>query len=330
MQHQQNLADQLRAILGNKPNIRVEVDSVKPTKPSSCEVTIYATEENQGVKRRIPASELSAFLNQPNIRQTLISNLAVETVAPKIKMDAEQLRSWLMAPPQGVVDPLIWAQAVADNPNPSELIPYPILGFQHLRERRNMQVEEGKIQKQVLQQLSDKVGRVERDAVQLETKLTRAKQRQAQLSNRLLKLVGAQAISHRHGYTLDGNEEKLQARLEALNAQLNAPMQVKSRLNEVLSTVRTQPELLLVGGRPADFSENGSAQNMTAAKCDYMDAEFLEDVQLHLKKCQEALEQLVKISQRDTKDLNIVAESSVGSGARGQQQFITSPAAFRL
>lgn len=37
------------------------------------------------------------------------------------------------------IDPLLWQQGVADNPDPARLIPYPVVGFAGLRERQKMQ-----------------------------------------------------------------------------------------------------------------------------------------------------------------------------------------------
>lgn len=53
------------------------------------------------------------------------------------------------------IDPLVWNQAKADNPNPDLLIPYPILGFGQLRERQKMQIQEAALQQSFVQVCSN-------------------------------------------------------------------------------------------------------------------------------------------------------------------------------
>jgi hypothetical protein len=127
-----------------------------------------------------------------------------------------------------------------------------------------------------------------------------------------------QLLQQRFGFSLDGEEERLQGRLQTLNAQMNAPGQLKvmlesmghifisialqGRLNELLSVVRCQPELLtrekdtratLFDGRPTGEERRG----------------FNQDIQRYLVRCQEGLETLVGIVERDMNDVKTMINS---------------------
>jgi nuclear pore complex protein Nup54 len=69
---------------------------------SRAELIIYIMERQPiGTTRRIPAMELNGFLIQSNIATQLQSQLAIETVIPKMGFSEEQLKQYLDTPPAG-------------------------------------------------------------------------------------------------------------------------------------------------------------------------------------------------------------------------------------
>uniref|UniRef100_A0A915JCJ2 Uncharacterized protein n=1 Tax=Romanomermis culicivorax TaxID=13658 RepID=A0A915JCJ2_ROMCU len=126
----QLVIDEIFKLLGSKTNISINVEATKTLPDNKTELVIYITEAGiMGVKRRILASESYAYFNQPNIRQQLTNNLAVEQVLLKTMLPLDRMNEYLSIPQDGI-DLLIWNQAVAENPDPKRLIPYAILGFE--------------------------------------------------------------------------------------------------------------------------------------------------------------------------------------------------------
>lgn len=88
--------------MGNKPNLIVNIESVKGLSDNSCEVTISVAEKGvTGTTHKIPASELAAFLNQPMQKQQL-SNAGVYLVSPFVRLTPEQIKDYLNNPPSGI------------------------------------------------------------------------------------------------------------------------------------------------------------------------------------------------------------------------------------
>lgn len=61
------------------------------------------------------------------------------------------------------------------------------------------------------------------------------RQRHKELSYRLLRCLVLQALIERYNVALDNREEQLESRLEALDASLEAPNQIKVLLHELWS-----------------------------------------------------------------------------------------------
>eukprot|EP00794_Sanderia_malayensis_P007093 gene7093-7895_t len=68
--NQQQLVESLHKVLGSKPTLVVCVDGVKELPDEKTEVIFYVVERAMnGTSRRIPATELHAFLSQDNIKK---------------------------------------------------------------------------------------------------------------------------------------------------------------------------------------------------------------------------------------------------------------------
>lgn len=98
------LVNGLMGILGNKPNLSVAVENVKALTDTTCEVTISVTEKGvTGSSRKIPANELSTFLNQPTQKQQL-TNAGVFIISAFATPSQEQINEYLNNPPPEVSD----------------------------------------------------------------------------------------------------------------------------------------------------------------------------------------------------------------------------------
>lgn len=99
--HKDILINGIGGIMGNKPNLIVNIESIKGLTDNSCEVTISVAEKGvTGATHKIPATELAAFLNQPMQKQQL-SNAGVYLISAFARLTPEQLKDYLNNPPSG-------------------------------------------------------------------------------------------------------------------------------------------------------------------------------------------------------------------------------------
>ena len=104
------LITSLSEILGNKPNIKVTVASLKSTGAETSEAVIVVEESApNGQVRKVPASEMSNHFNEQT-QALKLKNLGVEMVIPKTSISDANLKKYLETPPKGV-DPRLWKQA---------------------------------------------------------------------------------------------------------------------------------------------------------------------------------------------------------------------------
>ncbi|PIK51041.1 putative nuclear pore complex protein [Apostichopus japonicus] len=138
--NQQQLVDSLFRVLGGKPTLSVCVEDVKSVPVNKCEVTIYIMERlANGITKRLSAQIAYNVFNQASV-QAQLGSLGVVRIAPKIQISSSQLQEYLNHPPLGY-DPNLWKQAQLDNPDPSSLIPVPLVGFETLKSRLEQQAQ---------------------------------------------------------------------------------------------------------------------------------------------------------------------------------------------
>lgn len=95
------MSNGILGILGNKPNLSVIIDYIKGTADNKTEVMFSVSEKGvTGTSRKILASDLCAFLNQPVQKQQL-TNVGVIYIGAYITPNKAQLREYLKNPPPG-------------------------------------------------------------------------------------------------------------------------------------------------------------------------------------------------------------------------------------
>ena len=242
-------------MLGNKPNLKVEVLSVKSLGGNSgtTELVLTVTEQQQGgITRKVPASDLHAFLNG---QAAQLKGAGVEMVVPKLSFTKADIATYLDSPPAGI-DARLWKQAQADNPDPSKLLPVPMVGFKALQERTAAQEAQAKAHGGRLDTISTDLAELQKKAANTLAALTEAKRRQLELSHRVLKVLVRQESTRKVGFTITQQEEVIRGQLENLQvqikhgksetpyelfqAELATPTQFKGRLNELLSQVKSK------------------------------------------------------------------------------------------
>lgn len=87
--------------MGNKPNLTINIADIRSISETKTQVLIYAQEKGiTGSVRKIPATDLAAFLLQPVQRQQL-GSLGTDNLFPHVLPDSEQLAEYLSKPPTG-------------------------------------------------------------------------------------------------------------------------------------------------------------------------------------------------------------------------------------
>ena len=218
-------------MMGNKPNLRVEVLSVKSLGGNSgtTELVLTVTEQQQGGNtRKVPASDLHAFLNG---QAAQLKGAGVEMVVPKLSFTKADIATYLDSPPAGI-DARLWKQAQADNPDPSKLLPVPMVGFKALQERTAAQEAQAKAHGGRLDTISTDLAELQKKAADTLAALTEAKRRQLELSHRVLKVLVKQESTRKVGFTITQQEEVIRGQLENLQVQIT--LEIHKRPNQAL------------------------------------------------------------------------------------------------
>jgi len=250
-QQKQKVIDVINSILQPKPsimqtttnpapNFHIEIKSVIPVGE---QLQLIICAKGQGVKYGlIPATELYNELMQQDRLSELKKNLHCEKVVPRVEINRTELENYLKRPPPGFEE--IWMQAIKENPDPENLVPYPIQGFQQLVQRRSMQISMLSSHNDALTVCTRRLSSFEGEVISAHNKYVKYIQAQKQLSHRLLSLLATQTLIQRYGMIVDEKEEQLQCRLESLNAQLNAPNKLKELVTALFAILRNEGETL--------------------------------------------------------------------------------------
>merc|ERR1712110_494365 len=120
-------------------------------------------------------------------------------------------------------------------------------------------------------------------------KMADLKRHHFELAHRVLKVIVAQETTRKLGFAIQYDEEKVGARLEALQSQLSIPTQYKGRISELLSQLR--------------FMHNTNAASGGGSADKYNVESFVQcDIQNLLKQQQDGIAALVKMTKQDLGD----------------------------
>lgn len=277
----QKYVDDIYVLLGAKPQVKVNVEAIRALPNNRTELIIFVTETSvTGGQRRILASELHNFLSQANYKQHMVTNLGLDELLLKVKLQENKMREYLATPQEGI-DAIIWHQAVLDNPDPKRLIPQPILGFAELYEKQKLQNAENDLHQSCLKELSKRLEKVEQRTLNEQSRLEQLKTNQYKLANRLVSILGRYLVHMRRGYAFEMEEENLKTKIDALVLKLNGSNQLQSQIAELKSA--------LYKPMTFDCKLDGGELN-----------EELEiDIKQFLRKCQESIEKITATVKTD-------------------------------
>lgn len=290
---QQQFITSLNQIFGNKPNIAINVDSIKAVGDNKCQIIIYVEEKSvtSNETKRILATEVANYLNQPNPKQQA-STLGVESIVALVLPEEDQLKEYLENPPKGI-DPRMWQQAKIDNPDPKRFLPVPMIGFQELKWRIKCQESETDLHVGYLAKVEKEIEQLKQRHTNTTAKIMEHRRKFAELSHRILKVIVKQESTRKMGLALSPEEEQIRSKLENMHALVSTPTQFKGKLSELLSQMRMQRN---------QWAHAGGINEYT------LDKDSSEEMKSFLTMQQKAMAFLVETVNKDLKDLKIISD----------------------
>ncbi|XP_062510356.1 nuclear pore complex protein Nup54-like [Corticium candelabrum] len=286
------IQQEVHRILGGKPEFAVRVETIKGLPSGRCEVVLYVSEVSAaGGTRRVPASRLYDVL-QSTMMQSQLKQVGVVRLYLKSGMTSTQIQSYLDNPPVGI-DDFMWDTAKQENPDPNRMLPVPIIGLSELQQRIKQQEQETQQHQSRLKIIRDNVSQLQQQHTTTMAKLAQLRRKHHELQRRVLHVMVEQEITRKQGFAVQPDEEQLHIQLDSIQTELNAPMQFKGRLNELMSQIRLQSLT-----SPPDTLETQFA----------LDPASLHEIKQHLKEQQRGLEHLKSILNDDLDDLAIIEQ----------------------
>lgn len=287
--NQQALTNSLFNLLGNKPHLAVNIDAVKAVSETKTQVVVYVVDKNAGGSR-VGATELGSFLGAGAARAAL-AGAGCSALAPATAPSPAARAHYLATPPPGM-DMRLWKQAQADNPDPENYIPVPIIGFTEIKFRARCQSEEARLQASWLRRAADTLAELRTRRAASAARLAHMTARLHALRHTLLQVISRQEVTGRVGAALSPEEEAARARLHELASQLAAPPLYNGRLNELLCAVRLQR----------------SASAGASHERYHLDPGAQEDVKQFLTLQQRGMAHLLDTARKDLAALNTIAD----------------------
>ncbi|KAJ1727283.1 hypothetical protein LPJ61_004655 [Coemansia biformis] len=131
-------------------------------------------------------------------------------------------------------DPLLWQQALGDNPDPTTLVPVLANGFDDLRRRVDSQSLQMQSYQERTSEISDKLCEVlQKHHSHTTVRLAECRRRQAELSQRLLEFMKLLQLLRLRGQLLHPEEELFRVRIEHLEREMTRSGSLKQRLAEL-------------------------------------------------------------------------------------------------
>ncbi|OQV21659.1 Nuclear pore complex protein Nup54 [Hypsibius exemplaris] len=238
------LAELIHKMLGERPNVQVEVDGVNPLPNNKSELMLHVLERlNDGNVRKVPASELHSFLLQPTQKAHLQAML-VEDVQAKLNLTKDMEKQYLEKVPPGLSS-YMWFQAQRDNPDPENLLPMPVVGFEAMYASLKKEVELATMSKNVCQQVGADVKQLEKKVEENKQTALSYQDKLDRLMIRQLHVSSTQPVVSRIGQPLTSFETNLCDHISQMNNLMEAPERnLKNRAQELTANIQLHDRYL--------------------------------------------------------------------------------------
>lgn len=279
----------LKSIFNQYP---VKAESVKLMPSKKALINFSITDPS--TSKKISSLQVVSHLTSGTIKNQLpsiFSNNFVQIVSLS-PLSKQEIEDYLSHPPSGI-DQLIWSQAKLENPDPDKFIPVPLIGFQSLNERFQIQEEEINQQKNRMKLLMNDISTLERSVESTKAKLEDARKRNVPIRARVLRAMVYLDVMKKKGYPIQPEEEGLRAKLEHIYEELNAPNKFRGCLNELISRLRQM--------------QYSSTINSSCVST--LDNSVITELQAHLRKQQEAISHLLSTIKEDQRALSILTST---------------------
>jgi len=270
----------------NRSNIHFKLCGLKS---AGKETTAILVAEDKSNNRRVPAYDLTSALSQPYVKSQL-DNMGILSVTPKVKPSPEQVRLYLDIAPHGI-DPRVWIKAQQDNPNPSSMIPVPILGTQALKNKALWQESENKQHQARIKLAKEEVSALKTRYGNLNAEMEQLKRRHYNITHRILKAIIRYDITKNEGQQIQPVEEALAKLLKIMDNELNAPTKCKGQIKQLMSEINLQKLKISTAAR-------------TEQKRDVLHKDAIPKIKEVLSTQQKSTEKLVETTDLDLKNLN--------------------------
>jgi len=293
---QQQLVGSLNQLFGNRPNLVIVVESMEQLSDTKSKVIIHVDEklQNTNETKRYSATDTAAYLSSQNVRPQW-NNMGIEEIVAVVPPDEDQLKEYLENPPKGI-DPRMWRQAIADNPDSKVFIPVPLVGFNELKWRLTCQETQTANHMSYLAKVEKEIAEVKQRHANAVAKTMEHRRKYAELSHRVLRIIVKQESTRKAGLALSPEEEAIKTKLENMHALVSAPTQFKGKLSELLSQMRMQ------------HSQWSSSYGVNEYS---LDKECADEMKNFLTMQQKAVELLIETVNKDLKDLRIISDGMV-------------------
>lgn len=194
------------------------------------------------------------------------------------------------------VHDVMWTQALQKNPDPTRLVPVPARSVADLTTRVEAQQQATQTYQRALQEVEKNLENIRRHHdVDTVTKIEKLRQRNMELSFRVLGVMKRLEVLRQRGIPIGGTDIEVRDHLQAIQRELHKPNQYRGRLNELL------PQL--------NFYTQYSAPLPNA---NAIDDESLASISKFLEQQQQGIDSLMSVCQRDSKDIQTVITNLKG------------------
>lgn len=161
-------------------------------------------------------------------------------------------------------DEVLWAQAVANNPDPTTMVPALAVGFEDVKKRVDQQTNMCLAFAKKLDETMTKISEVEKNHHLVTTvRCENAKMKHMDLAHRTLKLMRKLHLLRHRSLSISPEEEVIKQRLETLLTNLRKPSVLTGKLTELYAQIqsikRATESLGSEGGESGNGNVNGGA-----------------------------------------------------------------------